>query len=167
MSVYGPLVAALRKRSRSVIGTVDGKPVYVLEAAADAITALLAEMAARDADDVKRSEEGRTDWDYEQRIERLTAPPTDDEREAQRGTAEDPRDSMARIIWETSRADEGTISATGANIVARALAATGFFRQGPITDAQVKAARSALGLANTDAAHAHVRAALEAARDAS
>lgn len=55
-----------------------------------------------------------------------TAPPADDE----------PVESMARIIWETSQADEGTITATGANIVARALAATGFGRQGPITDAQ-------------------------------
>ena len=29
----------------------------------------------------------------------------------------------AKVIWETSRADEGTISATGANIVAKALLA--------------------------------------------
>ena len=31
------------------------------------------------------------------------------------------RSDVARIIWETSRADEGTISATGANHVADAL----------------------------------------------
>lgn len=30
-------------------------------------------------------------------------------------------DALARVIWETSRRDEGTISATGANIVARAI----------------------------------------------
>jgi hypothetical protein len=66
--------------------------------------------------------------------ERLTAPPTDDEREAQRGTPEDPQDSLARVIWESSRDDEGTISATGANIVARAVIAAGFRRQGPTTD---------------------------------
>lgn len=29
--------------------------------------------------------------------------------------------SLARIIWDTSRADEGTISATGADIVAKAI----------------------------------------------
>lgn len=63
-----------------------------------------------------------------------TTPPTDDEREAQRGTSEDPQDSLARLIWETSRDDEGTISATGANFVARAVLAAGFRRQGPITD---------------------------------
>lgn len=33
----------------------------------------------------------------------------------------DLKTDLARIIWETSRADEGTISATGANIVAAAL----------------------------------------------
>lgn len=32
--------------------------------------------------------------------------------------------SLGRIIWETSRADEATISATGANIVARAILAS-------------------------------------------
>lgn len=37
------LVEALRKRSRSVISTVEGKPVYILEAAADTIEALIAE----------------------------------------------------------------------------------------------------------------------------
>lgn len=31
------------------------------------------------------------------------------------------RNQVAKIIWETSRADEGTISATGANIIATAL----------------------------------------------
>lgn len=30
--------------------------------------------------------------------------------------------AIARTIWETSRRDEGTISATGANIIAAALA---------------------------------------------
>ena len=36
-----------------------------------------------------------------------------------------PIDEVARIIWETSRADEGTISYAGANIIARALQASG------------------------------------------
>jgi hypothetical protein len=35
------------------------------------------------------------------------------------------RDALAKVIWEASRADEGTISATGANIVADALIASG------------------------------------------
>lgn len=33
------------------------------------------------------------------------------------------RDRLAEVIWEASRADEGTISATGANIVAAAVRA--------------------------------------------
>lgn len=33
-------------------------------------------------------------------------------------------ETLGKIIWETSRADEGTISVTGANIVARALLAS-------------------------------------------
>lgn len=33
------------------------------------------------------------------------------------------KESLAEVIWETSRADEGTISATGANIVADAVLA--------------------------------------------
>lgn len=37
------LVEALRKRSRSVISTVEGKAVYLLEAAADTIEAIIAE----------------------------------------------------------------------------------------------------------------------------
>lgn len=32
-------------------------------------------------------------------------------------------DELARVIWDASRADEGTISATGANVVARAVVA--------------------------------------------
>lgn len=36
------------------------------------------------------------------------------------------RHQMAEIIWNTSRRDEGTISATGANHVADALIAEGF-----------------------------------------
>lgn len=35
------------------------------------------------------------------------------------------RDALAKAIWEASRADEGTISATGANVVADALIASG------------------------------------------
>lgn len=35
------------------------------------------------------------------------------------------RDALAKAIWEASRADEGTISATGANHVADALIASG------------------------------------------
>lgn len=40
----------------------------------------------------------------------------------------DSRTDLARAIWEASRADEGTISATGANIVADALLASGVVR---------------------------------------
>lgn len=36
------------------------------------------------------------------------------------------RNELAKIIWETSRADESTISAMGANIVADAILASGF-----------------------------------------
>ena len=35
-------------------------------------------------------------------------------------------DELARVIWEASRADESTISATGANVVARAVEAAGW-----------------------------------------
>lgn len=44
-------------------------------------------------------------------------------------TNEDTIREAARLIWETSRADESTISATGANIVARALAESNLLRQ--------------------------------------
>lgn len=36
---------------------------------------------------------------------------------------------LAELIWTTSRADESTISATGANIVARAIVASDWFRE--------------------------------------
>lgn len=36
------------------------------------------------------------------------------------------RDALAELIWTTSRNDEGTISATGANIVADAILAAGW-----------------------------------------
>lgn len=36
------------------------------------------------------------------------------------------REALGRIIWETSRADESTISATGANIVADAILTAGY-----------------------------------------
>ena len=36
------------------------------------------------------------------------------------------KDALAELIWNTSRADEGTISATGANIIARALRGAGY-----------------------------------------
>lgn len=39
------------------------------------------------------------------------------------------RHELARVIWETSRGDEGTISATGANIVADAILAAGWRRR--------------------------------------
>jgi len=39
---------------------------------------------------------------------------------------EDLENAIAKVIWEASRADEGSISATGANIVARSLIAHGF-----------------------------------------
>jgi len=39
------------------------------------------------------------------------------------------RNEIARIIWETSRDDEGSISATGANIIADALVAAGYVKQ--------------------------------------
>jgi hypothetical protein len=42
------------------------------------------------------------------------------------------RDELAKTIWETSRADESTISATGANIVADALLA------GPLVDLRIR-----------------------------
>lgn len=45
---------------------------------------------------------------------------------------EDMIEEAARVIWETSRADEGTISATGANIVARALANAGALASGEV-----------------------------------
>lgn len=45
------LVAALRKRSRSVIAHVDGEALYLLEAAADAIDSLT---EAQDAEDNAR-----------------------------------------------------------------------------------------------------------------
>ena len=35
------------------------------------------------------------------------------------------RNALAKVIWEASRADEGTISATGANTVADAILASG------------------------------------------
>jgi len=35
-------------------------------------------------------------------------------------------EEMAQVIWEASRADEGSISATGANVIAKALQAEGF-----------------------------------------
>lgn len=34
--------------------------------------------------------------------------------------------TLARLIWETSRADEGTISATGADIIAEAILNAGY-----------------------------------------
>lgn len=43
-----------------------------------------------------------------------------------------PEGRMAKVIWEASRADEGTISATGADIVASALAHAGFGQQRPL-----------------------------------
>lgn len=36
---------------------------------------------------------------------------------------------LGKLIWETSHADEGTISATGANIVAQAILASDFVAQ--------------------------------------
>ena len=76
--------AADRLRSDIAVGgrVLDIRDILTVLAEHERLTA---DMAARDAEDVKRSEEGRTDWDYRQRIaalERLTAPPTDDEREA-------------------------------------------------------------------------------------
>ena len=38
---------------------------------------------------------------------------------------------IAKVIWETSRADEGTISALGADNVASALVAAGFGQEAP------------------------------------
>lgn len=36
-------------------------------------------------------------------------------------TATPTREQLGKVIWDTSRADEGTISATGANIIADAI----------------------------------------------
>jgi hypothetical protein len=46
-----------------------------LRALADEHERLAGELSARDAEDVRRSEEGRTDWDYQQRIAALTVNP--------------------------------------------------------------------------------------------
>lgn len=51
-----------------------------------------------------------------------------DKHETEPGVSE--RYELARVIWETSRGDEGTISATGANIVADAILAAGWRRRG-------------------------------------
>ena len=42
-------------------------------------------------------------------------------------------EQAASLIWETSRADEGTISATGANLVAIALSDADLLRDEPVT----------------------------------
>ncbi|ANP74517.1 hypothetical protein [Cryobacterium arcticum] len=39
------------------------------------------------------------------------------------------RDALAQRIWETSRADEGSISVMGANVVADALISAGYARE--------------------------------------
>lgn len=39
------------------------------------------------------------------------------------------REAIGRLVWETSRADEGTISVTGANIIADAILAAGYRRE--------------------------------------
>ena len=49
----------------------------------------------------------------------------------------DLRDELAEVIWTTSRNDEGTISATGANIVADALL--------PIIERETERARAEVG----------------------
>jgi hypothetical protein len=40
-------------------------------------------------------------------------------------------EELAALIWRTSREDEGTISATGANIIARTLLRSGYMLIGP------------------------------------
>ena len=43
-------------------------------------------------------------------------------------------EQAAETIWKTSRADEGTISATGAKIIARALAEAGLLAPAPLRE---------------------------------
>ena len=92
----------------------------------------------------------------------LTAPPTDDEREALAG--------IAREAWAHYQAiqDDPEFGGDFEDVLAYRLGLAGFRRQGPITDAQYIAARDAY----EDASSGHVvtevamRAALEAARGA-
>jgi hypothetical protein len=48
---------------------------------------------------------------------------------------------LGRLIWETSRADEGTISFAGANIIADAIRAAGYFSPDQVT-ARIRAAQA-------------------------
>jgi hypothetical protein len=47
-------------------------------------------------------------------------------------TADREVDALAALIWGTSRADESTISATGAKIVAQAILDRGWVRTAPL-----------------------------------
>lgn len=88
-------------------------------------------------------------------IERLTAPPTGDEREA----------LIAWIdAWYDRTAGPGESWVT--SDLADAFIAAGFRRQGPITDAQIEAARLSLWVNCGNLPASVVRAALEAAREA-
>lgn len=57
------------------------------------------------------------------------------------------REALGKIIWETSRADEASISATGANIVADAILASGWSRPVPADDRVLDAFYSAASTA--------------------
>lgn len=52
----------------------DPRSVQIVRALIAEHERLTADLAARDADDVRRSEEGRTDWDYGQRIAAASCP---------------------------------------------------------------------------------------------
>lgn len=73
------LVAQLRRRAEATAevenfddDTATFDEWTMLLDAATAIEQLSSEAAARDADDLRRSEEGRTDYDYRRRIAALT-----------------------------------------------------------------------------------------------
>lgn len=53
------------------------------------------------------------------------------------------QDALANLIWQTSRNDEGTISATGANIIAKAIIGAGYEPPVPIDEFIARANDSA------------------------
>jgi len=169
--------AALAADGPGKIRPAENRLREALRALADEHERVVGELSARDAEDVRRSEEGRTDWDYEQRIAALTVnpdapipyaghgpeyvvnltPPTDDEREA-----------LANLIPLGFTERDGVRDVYEA---ADRILAAGFRRQGPITDAQVEAAARAIQAFEGNPKYwrdfeQHARAALEAARDA-
>lgn len=57
---------------------------------------------------------------------------------------EDLENAVAQVLWEVSRADEGSVSATGASILARSLIAHGFITPAPISHAPAASAEDVL-----------------------